>query len=264
MLAFDDSKHLPLYKGIVFKNHHDWPVISMQFKTSFLQYRPFKIHTTDFSKTLKPTIRALAMSSHFTRLSWSQLDLLLWAVTRWFNFFSPAIYDFSPSQTCFLQIPAHCMYLSFWATLASAPIGIFSNYNHQGVDSLNRQTQQQFFSAPWPSSVQMLGFVFGLYSTASQHVQAHLPGFPLWSRCSWCWRGNPRWWNACQVGEFVVRFWRQTISIKIIEDLRTDCRGHGGGFCFQCWWPTYTSISDCQGTGSGPLGMWMDFCLFLL
>ena len=38
------------------------------------------------------------------------------------EFLSPTIDHFSPSQTCFLQIPAHCMYLSFGATLAQ--IGI--------------------------------------------------------------------------------------------------------------------------------------------
>ena len=41
---------------------------------------------------------------------------------RWF-FLSPTIDHFSPSQTCFLQIQAHCMYLLFGARLA--PIGIW-------------------------------------------------------------------------------------------------------------------------------------------
>ena len=44
------------------------------------------------------------------------------------NFFPPAIDHFSASQTCFLQIPAHCMYLSFGPhlsrlTYATAPFG---------------------------------------------------------------------------------------------------------------------------------------------
>ena len=39
-----------------------------------------------------------------------------------FNFFSPTIDHFSPSQTCFLHFQAQGMYLSFGATLA--PIGI--------------------------------------------------------------------------------------------------------------------------------------------
>ena len=43
-------------------------------------------------------------------------------INKWFNFFSPTIDHFSPSKTCFLQIPAHWIYLSFGATLA--PIGI--------------------------------------------------------------------------------------------------------------------------------------------
>ena len=42
----------------------------------------------------------------------------------WWNFFSPAIDHFSPSETCFLWILAHCMYLSFGATLALEQFGI--------------------------------------------------------------------------------------------------------------------------------------------
>ena len=38
-------------------------------------------------------------------------------VPAWLNFFSPAIDYFSPSETCFPQILAHCMYLSLRAIL---------------------------------------------------------------------------------------------------------------------------------------------------
>ena len=42
-----------------------------------------------------------------------------------------------------------------------------SNYNHQGMDSPTRLTQQKLSSAPWQKSAPIVGSVFGLYTKSS-------------------------------------------------------------------------------------------------
>ena len=239
----------------------------------------------------------------------------------WLNFFSPAIDYFSPSETCFLQILARCMYgatleqigichLTVWSVVVQtvfqqllinvscvsvharciawhkpgAYILRFSFFEIRGrnVQScLSRSGLSNYIIMGWtpgfskpPETATILQLAVTrqctncrlcvwLYtvSTANQHVQSHLPGISLWFRCSWCWRRSRGWWRACQVRGFIVRFWRPTVTIfiKIIKGQGTDWKGHGGGFGFRSWWPTNTSISDGQGTGSGYINVLLSF-----
>ena len=60
--------------------------------------------------------------------------LLQYLMTK---FFFSTIYHFSSSQTCFLQIPAHYMYLSFGATLEPSCIGYCTFWSVGGQPFIN-------------------------------------------------------------------------------------------------------------------------------
>ena len=119
----------------------------------------------------------------------------------WFNFFSPAVDHFSPSQTCFLQSrPTACTYclgphLS-WLAYSTALFGpsVFFQLLTQTVVVLKLQQTSAFFfmkmscvlvhtrCSSWQVTKQCTmtncrAFVWPLHSI--QHVQAHVTSFRL-------------------------------------------------------------------------------------